>query len=154
MIRRVTNLLRGLLIAAIAFAVGSIAGSSAYVHTSLAEITQNPSAFNGKLVEVETFAQLDLVFDKEWTLGEPFEKREVFTFLELSNTPRSLRERLAADITEDKYNRVRVIARGRLRDNCETDSGIITCCFGTSITLQEAEITPIAPVERYTRPKQ
>lgn len=153
MFRRVTNLLRGLLIAAIAFAIGSIAGSSTYVHTSLEEITQNPSAFDGKLVEVETFAQLELVFDNEWTLGEPFEKQEVFTFLQLSATPRSLRERLAADITENEYNRVRVIARGRLRDNCPTDWGS-TCCFGTSITLQEAQITPIAPVERYTRPKQ
>lgn len=136
----------------IAFTIGTIVVPPRHVRTTLEEIAANSAGFDGVLVEVETFAQWDSVFES-WTIGEPFAKEEVMTFLDLSTDPKPLRERLVDKLTENEYNRVKVIARGRVRDNCAPESGILTCCFGRTITLLEAEITPISSVEGYTRPK-
>jgi hypothetical protein len=146
------SLLRKFLIFVIAFTIGSAAAPPTYVRTTLEDITANPSGFHETLVEVETFAQWDLVFES-WTIGEPFEKEQVLTFLDLSTDSQPLRGQLVDGITEDEYPRVKVIARGRVRDNCAAESGIITCCFGRSITLLEAEIRPIGSIERYKRPR-
>ena len=145
--------LRYVLTAAVTFAIGSFVAWPTHVRSTLEDISENPSAYDGKMVELETFAQLGPVFDNSLVLGEPFEKKEIIAFVELSTVSDSLREQLADGLFENEYNRVRVVARGRIRDDCAPERGIAKCCFGWSLTLLQGEITPVGPIERYTRPR-
>lgn len=145
--------LRHLIVAVLTFAIGLLTVPSAgFTPTTLVEISSNVKAFDGKLVEVETYAQLDQVFDREWTAGEPFEKPEIFTFLKLSSEPLQLREQLTLNLSDSEYYRVKVLIRGRVRDNCREDDGITKCCFGISMALEDATLHQTGEVERFIRP--
>lgn len=147
------SILRYLVIATLTFLIGLLTvPDSRYIRTSLSDISSDVSSFDGKLVEVETYAQVDPVFDGDWIAGEPFEKREIFTFLKLATASQDLQKELAADVSELQYNRVKVTIRGRVKDNCAQTGGITTCCFGSSMTLENATMRRIGMVERYSRP--
>lgn len=118
--------------------------------TSLEEISNNIEQYEGRLVEVETFAQFDEVFD--WRIGEPFEKAERTTFLKISNESAlmsRLKNELSANWSGKQFNRVKVRARGILNDNCNDG---VTCCVGQSMTLEDASVTVIGPVTKHSNP--
>jgi hypothetical protein len=144
----VKNVLKGFLVTALAFVVGLVAVRSIIERTSLEAISANVSAYEGKLVEFETYAQFASYSRSSIWLGQPFDKKEMDADVESRDDLSSLRNVLANDFSEKEYYRVKVIARGRVEDNCAHS----TCCFGQSITLLDAEIVPIGPAERYRIP--
>lgn len=144
------GLFRNLLIATLAFAIGLAAANAFVTPTTLEEISRNISSYEGKRVVVETYAQFENVLG--WTIGEPFEKYERTTFIEFdSDRLNHLRQDLAHDLPAQSYYRVRVRATGTVEDNC--NDGIITCCFGESMTLKDGSLSVIGDVESYTRPE-
>ena len=135
--------------ASVAFIVGTISLHVIFEPTTLEEITANTSHFEGRLVQFETYAQVE--FGTEIQLGQPFEKPEAPTCIRSGSGLEPLRKTLAQNSTENEYNRIKVIARGFIYDNC---SHGITCCFGRSMELSNAEIIPTGPIERYHPPLQ
>ena len=114
--------------------------------TTLEEISADPGHFEGRLVEFETYAQTGP--DPEIWLGQPFEKREVSAIAESDSDLEFLRKVLAQNATKHEYNRIKVVARGVIHDNCAHR----TCCFSQSVILSNAEIIPVDSVERYRLP--
>ena len=139
--------LKNLLVMLAAFAGGIISIHVIFEPVTLEEISANPLHFDGRRVEFETYAQTGP--DAEIWLGQPFEKRELPAFIRSDSNLRPIETILVQNFTEGEYNRIKVFARGIINDNC---SHGIPCCFGQSVTLSEAEITPVGPVERYSPP--
>lgn len=142
------KILRYTFIFLLTFYGGLLASEFSYDATTLGEITADIKFYDGRFVEIRTYAQLDS-FDGSWTAGEQWEKLEASTFLELEHEPLHLREQLTQNISLSAYNRVEVILRGRVRDNCV---GGLTCCFGNSLTIVDATIDPLGTIEYYSRP--
>lgn len=140
--------LRYVFVGLLAFYVGLLAFEFWYVHTTLAEITANIKHYDGRLVEIETYLQVDS-FEGGWTAGEQWEKPEAFTILQLTNEPAQLRDKLSHHLSLSEYNRVKVLLRGRVKDQC---TGGNTCCFGQVIKIEDASFVQIGPIEPYTRP--
>jgi len=135
----------------VAFGIGVIGTYRIAEKTNLEKITADIDHYDGRRVEIETYAQLDS-FENEWFVGEQFEKREAFTYLNVSDDSPSintLREQLRENLTENEYNRIKVRVVGTLHDNCNKG---VTCCFGPILKLSDAQITPINSIERYVRP--
>ncbi len=111
-------------------------------------------------VEIETYAQLESYDENSWYIGEPFEKNEVWTNLDLeknSTNLDALHFQLKENLSERNYKRAKVLVRGTIKDDCKTDAGngskiSFGCCFGKSITIKAQEVIQLAPVENYIRP--
>lgn len=112
-------------------------------------------------MEIETYIQLKGYDENDWYIGEPFEKKESMTSLNLeknSTNLDALHSQLKENHSEKNYKRAKVLVRGTVKDDCKIDrseSGTLSfgCCFGKSITLQATEVIQLSPVEDYTRPE-
>lgn len=143
--------LQYLLVAVTTFAIGVILANSSVTNTTLEEITANIGDFEGRWVVVETYAQIDGDFG--WTIGEPSEKSERLTSLKLRDQSTDLdtvRDQMVSRSSSDDYPRIKVLVRGLVEDNC--NDGIL-CCFGETMTLEQASITVLKQPEMYSRPK-
>lgn len=143
--------LRYLLVAVMTFTIGVVVAKSGVTNTTLEEITINISHFEGRWVQVETYAQIDEDFG--WTVGQPFEKSERVTFVKFRHQATELdaiRNQMVSSTSSDIYPRVKVLVLGLVEDNC---SGGIPCCFGETMTLEQASIKVLEQPEMYSRPK-
>lgn len=127
---------------------------------SIQTITNYTSFYDGMNVEIETYVQLESYDENIWYIGEPFEKMEVRTSLDLeenSTNLDNLRIQLKENLAKQSYKRAKVLVRGTVKDDCKVDrseSGTLSfgCCFGKSITIKAREVIQLSPVEDYTRP--
>ena len=140
---------RGWFVGLITFVIGFSFAYTPVIKTSLEEISAKIEAYEGRLVEVETYAAFDDVLD--WRYGEPFEKAERWTSVELVDESfqlAQLKGQLTKDWSDKSHNRVKVRVRGLLEDNCNDGT---TCCFGESMSLKNATLTVVGPVTPYSR---
>lgn len=145
------RVLKYFLVAFTTFVIGTILSYERATPTTLEEISRHIDQFEGRLVEVETFAQNEEVVG--WTIGEPFDKYERMTFIELRNSSSdldALGNRLASQSSLETYPRIKVRVRGWVEDNCNNG---IPCCFGETMTLKQASVMVLSPPEMYSRPK-
>ena len=128
---------------------------------SIQTITNYTSFYDGMNVEIETYIQLESLDEDTWYIGEPFEKMEVWTYLDLeknSNNLDTLHSQLKENLTKQSFKRAKVRVRGTVKDNCKSEmskgGGISlgSCCYGKSITIKTQEIIQLSPVEDYTKP--
>lgn len=122
---------------------------------SLETISKYTSFYDEMQVEIETYAQLENFDENLWSIGEPFEKYEAMTFLNLENNSTNLENlkfQLKENLTINSYKRAKVLVRGEVKDNCNR-RGISACCFGKTMTIKAREVIQLAPVEDYTRPE-
>ena len=129
-------------------------------NVSIQTITNYTLFYDGINVEIETYVQLESFDENIWYIGEPFEKMEVWTSLDLEKTSTNLdtlHSELKENLSEQSYKRAKVLVRGTVKDDCKVDrseSGTLSfgCCFGKSITIKAQEVIQLAPVEDYIRP--
>lgn len=148
------RLFQYLLVGFATFMIGVMLVYDHVTFTTLEEITRNIGHYEGRVVEVETFAQTDQDFG--WTIGEPFDKYERLTFIEFRNASNeldALRHNMASQSSLETYPRLRVRVRGTVEDHCN-DDGIVRCCFGETMTLKEASVKVLSPPEMYSRPER
>jgi hypothetical protein len=148
------RLLLFLIISISTFFLGLFSARESYHPVSLEEITQNIDYYEGKSVEIVTYASLFDIEEKNLTIGEPYEKKEALTFLDLppnSIDADGLRNRLAENFSFNRHKRVKVIVTGQVSNNCNKG---ITCCFGKSLAIITKDIKPIGQIEDYTVPTQ
>lgn len=125
-----------------------------YPLVSLEEISAKSEYFDGKYVEIITYAQLDRFDQKDFTIGEPLEKRESLTFLRLEENSLnldSLKETLSENYSVNQYKRVKVKVRGKVYDNCNKG---VTCCVGNTIDFITESVEQIDQIEDYTVPEK
>jgi hypothetical protein len=141
-----------------AFGVGVYRVSSPKV--SLEKVSNYTFFYDGMNVEIETYAQLTTYDKDNWYIGEPYEKKEIFTDLDLENNSASLdilHSQLKENLSEQKYKRAKVLVKGTVKDNCKTDASggkiVFGCCFGRSITIKARDIIQLEPVEDYIKPE-
>lgn len=145
--------LLNLLIPLLTFSLGVGIYRTASPAVSIAAITDYTFFYDGMNVQIETYAQLASYDENEWYLGEPFEKKEVFTQLDLENNSTNLitlHSQLKENLSKQHFRRAKVLVRGTIQDNC---NGSVTCCFGKSITVKAQEVIQLEPVEDYTLPE-
>lgn len=154
------KLISGFFVALLTFALGIFIYRVSSPKVSLETISKYTAFYDGMNVTVETYAQLKSYDDKSWYIGEPSEKMEIWTNLDISNVHinlETLHTQLKEDLNEQSYKRVRVLVKGKVIDSCNhlSDNGTITfgCCFGKSIKIVAQEVKQLAPVEVYTRPE-
>jgi hypothetical protein len=157
---RVLSSLRNIFIALVTFAIGTSIGSDWAPKTTLEEISKDTPYYDGRMVQVESYVAFEAIgIDFSlWTLGEPFEKPEITTVLDMqkvewtSPTISELRRQLSTNRSAERHNRARVRVIGRVRDNCNPTSGI-TCCFGRIVTIDVSSLTRLEEVELYSIPR-
>jgi hypothetical protein len=97
-----------------------------------------------------------------WSIGEPYNKEEVWTILDLeanSSDLNALHSQLKENLSKQSFKRAKVLVKGIVQDNCTpltSESGEILssrCCFGRTITIKAQEITQLEPVEDFTKPE-
>ena len=142
-----------ILVALLTFAIGVSMCGLFVTHTSIEDISKDSASYNGRIVEIESYLSLNSRENdgQEWMLGEPFEKPEAWTYLDIKTDTSlliELRNKLAVNLPERQYNRAKVVVVGRVTDNCLSS----TCCFGRSITIDVSSITQTGPVELYSVP--
>ena len=150
-----------LLIQILTFTIGVGIYRTVSPNISIATISEYTFFYDGMDVEIETYVQLKGYDKNDWYIGEPFEKKEVLTSLNLEQNSTdldALHFQLKENLSEENYKRAKVLVRGTVKDDCKIDrseSGTISfgCCFGKSITLQAKEVVQLSPVEDYTRPE-
>ncbi len=113
-------------------------------------------------VQIETFAQLESYDENSWYLGEPFEKKEVWTILDLegnSTNLDTLHFQLKENLSKQHFKRAKVLVKGTVKDNCipEVSKGggvtLSGCCYGRSMTIKAQEVIQLEPVEDYNLPE-
>lgn len=141
-----------LIISISTFCFGVLTAPNSYKQVSLEEITQNIKYYDGKRVEIITYAQIFRVDEESIIIGEPFEKNEIITFLDLEensiNYP-ALQKQLTENFSIHKYKRVKVKVTGKVYNNCNKG---FTCCFGKSLKIITESIEQIGQIEDYTVP--
>jgi len=153
--------LLNLLIPLLTFTLGVGIYRIASPNVSIATISGYTFFYDGMNVKIQTYAQLASYDENEWYLGEPFEKKEVFTHLDLeknSTNLDTLHSQLKENLSKQNFKRAKVLVRGTIKDNCipeVSNGGGITlgCCFGRSITVKAQEVIQLEPVEDYTLPE-
>ena len=154
--------LLNLLIPLLTFTLGVGIYRIALPEVSIATISEYTFFYDGMNVQIETYAQLASYDENEWYLGEPFEKKEVFTHLNLENNSTNLvilHSQLKENLSKQNFKRAKVLVRGTVKDNCipevSKDGGITLsgCCYGRSITIKAQEVIQLEPVEDYTLPE-
>lgn len=146
--------LLNLLIPILTFIVGVGIYRISTPNVSVVTLTNYTAFYEGMNVEVETYAQLQPFDSKLLYLGEPFEKPEVWTYVnteENSLNIDNLRNQLKENLTNNHFKRAKVRVIGTVEDNCNKG---ITCCFGKSITIKAQEVTQLEPVKDYDLPEQ
>lgn len=121
---------------------------------SLETISGDTEFYDGQDIVIKTYIQLTYFDENSFYLGE-IEKKHVMTHLNIDNVNLdidSLHKKLKVNLSENNYNRALVLVKGKVQDNCNIE-GIISCCFGKTITIKAQEIKQLAPVEYYKRPK-
>lgn len=122
---------------------------------SLETVSKYTTFYDEMNVEIETYAQLENAEENLWSIGEPFEKYEAWTFLNLENNTtylENLSSQLRENFSKNNYKRVKVLVKGTVNDNCNR-RGISACCFGKTMTIKAREVVQLAPVEDYSRPE-
>ncbi len=108
-------------------------------------------------IEIETYAQLEFFDENIWYIGEPFEKRQIFTILDLEeNTTdlEDLKSQLKENLSKFHNKRVKVLVTGKIEDNCNGSTLETTiCCFGNSMTIHAQKVVQLTLVEDYIRPE-
>lgn len=125
-------------------------------NVSLETVSKYTYFYDGINVEIETYAQLENFDGNSWTIGEPFEKYEAVTFLNLENNStnlENLKSQLKENLTINFYKRAKVLVKGEVKDNCNV-RGFANCCFGKTMTIKAREVIQLAPVEDYSRPEE
>ena len=152
--------LLNLLIPLLTFTLGVGIYRIALPEVSIATISEYTFFYDGMNVQIETYAQLASYDGNEWYLGEPFEKKEVFTHLNLENNSTNLvilHSQLKENLSKQNFKRAKVLVRGTVEDNCKTNTGggkiSFGCCFGRSITVKAQEVIQLKHVEDYTLPE-
>lgn len=148
--------LLNLLIPILTFSIGVGIYRTASPNVSIETISEYTFFYDGMNVEIETYIQLEGSDDNFWYIGEPFEKKEVWTYLDLernSTNLDALHSQLKENLSERNYKRAKVLVRGTIRDNCKMSDGIARCCFGRSMTIKVQEVIQLGPVEDYARPE-
>jgi hypothetical protein len=153
--------LLNLLIPILTFVIGVGIYRISSPNVSLAAISEYTFFYNGMNVQIETYAQLESYDGNSWYIGEPFEKQEVSTYLDLENNLTNLdtlHSQLKENLSEQKFKRVKVLVKGTVKDNCNQQGktgGSISfgCCFGRSITIKAQEVIQLEPVEDYISPE-
>src|SRR5262245_46451125 len=82
-----------------------------YPLVSLEEISRNSEYYDGKTVEIVTYAHLFEIDDKTLVIGEPYEKPESFTYLDLKENSLNLyflQKQLSENFSLNHYKRVKV----------------------------------------------
>ncbi len=140
-----------LIISISTFCFGVLTAPNSYKQVSLEEITQNCKYYDGKRVEIITYAQIFRVDEESIIIGEPFEKNEIITFLDLEENSinlAALQKQLTEDYSINKFKRVKVRVIGKVFNNCKE----VTCCFGKSFKIIAESIEQIGQIEDYTVP--
>lgn len=142
------------------FAAGVFIYRNSTPKVSLETISAHTWFYDGMNVEIESYAQLEFFDENGWSIGAPFEKKEVMTYLDLENNLTNIENlhlQLKEDLSKNHYKRAKVLVKGVVKDNCNhfSANGTISfgCCFGRSITIKAQEVKQLAPVEDYTRPE-
>lgn len=147
----VQRLLTPLFVGFLTFSLGIVVSYPFAIPTTLEAISRDIGSYEGKVVEVETYAQVDDLV--EWTAGEPFEKFERMTFIKFSQENSELlllRQSLSSNYRDVDHLRVKVRVRGLVEDNCNDG---IPCCFGETMTLKNATLSVIGTIETHSRPQ-
>jgi hypothetical protein len=138
------------------FAIGVGIYRISVPNVSLETISEHTVFYDGMNVEIETYVQLTHFDENEWYLGEPFEKKQIFTWLKIgTSNPKidKLHNELKEGLSETYFKRAKVLVKGKIKDNCKSNELTITCCFGKSLTITAQEVNQLAPIENYTIPK-
>jgi hypothetical protein len=150
MLNEVLKVLRNIVVTLLAFLVGVLATGGVTTLTTLEVVSREIEQFEGRRVTVETYATYDNI--SGWAVGEPFEKPERYTSLELEEynvAYEKLADTLAPRPNDKSYFRVKVIVTGLVEDNCNDG---VTCCFGETMTLRNAKFRVLTDPEIYTIP--
>ncbi len=152
--------LLNLLIPLLTFAIGVGTYTSVSPNVSIETLAGYTSFYDGRDVEIETYAQLASYDENIWYIGDYSEKKGVLTYLDLEKNAINLdylHSQLRENLSEQNFKRVKILVKGKVKDNCRMDRSegskiSFGCCFGKSITIQAKEVIQLEPVEDYTRP--
>jgi hypothetical protein len=151
-----------ILIFILSFAIGVGIYRISSPTVSIETISNHTFFYNGMSVHLETYAQLESYDENLWYLGEPFEKKEVWTNLDLeqnSSDLTALHSQLKENLSKQHFKRAKVLVKGIVKDNCIPEvskGGGVTlggCCFGRSITIKAQEVIQLEPVKDYALPE-
>ena len=146
------KLLFFLLISISTFFIGLFSVSESYPIVSLADVTEDSEYYDGKTVEIITFARIYDLEDKKIIIGEPYEKPEAFTSLDLKENSINLdflKNQLSENFSLNNYKRVKVRVIGKVYDNCNKGG---TCCVGKTLKIITKSVTRTGQIEDYTIP--
>ena len=151
-----------LLIPILTFALGVGIYRVSSPKVSLEKISNYTFFYDGINVEIETYAQLTSYDKENWYIGEPYEKKEVFTNLDLENNSTNLdilHSQLKENLSEQKFKRAKVLVKGTVKDDWKIDTWTngdkirFGCCCGKSLTVKAQEVIQLEPVEDYIKPE-
>jgi hypothetical protein len=153
----ILNLLMPILTFALGVGIYRISSPTVSIET----ITEYTFFYDGMNVQIETYVQLEHFDENNWYIGEPFEKKEVWTNLDLENNSTDvtdLHSQLKENLSKEQFKRAKVLVKGVVKDDSKLEpskSGTISfgCCFGKSITIKAQEVTQLEPVGDYIRPE-
>ena len=143
-----------LIILLITFFVGISSVPKSYPLISLEEISKNSEYYDGKKVEITTYMYLDRFDQKDFMIGEPYEKYESNTSLDLNENLVNLdflKTSLSANYSVNHYKRIKVRVKGKVIDNCNKG---ITCCFGKTLRIIAESVDQIGQIEDYSVPEE
>ena len=118
---------------------------------SLETISNSPKRYDDKTIEVIDYVYVWDFSPKDWRLGDEDHRSRYGASVGLEFNgpkPRALERLLTENLTVEAHNRVKVRVKGRVKDNCNIP-GVMTCCFGRTMTIIVETIVPVGNVERY-----
>lgn len=130
-------------------------------NVSLETVSKYTYFYNGMNVEIESYLQA-VSYDDDDTLflGDFSNPTGTATYIHPSDTQLDLshlKNELNENFSDQKFKRVKVLVRGKVKDNCNiiSDNGAISfgCCFGKTMTIKAREVIQLAPVEDYSLPE-
>lgn len=145
-----------LIIPILTFVVGVGIYRFSIPNSSLNNIANYTTLYDGVDVQIETYAQLADTESEYYYLGDFDTKTKALFLLDTeksSTNLASLHNELAGNFSDKHFKRVKVLIIGKVQDNCKSDGLTFDCCFGRTITIKAQEVKQLEPIEDYTMPE-
>ena len=145
--------LASFIIPIITFSLGVFIYRNSTPKVSIEALTNQTNFYDGMNMQIKTYAQLELTDEKVLYLGEPFEKYEAWTYINIKDSTiniENLRNQLKVGLSKKHFKRAKVLVEAVVQNNCFKGT---RCCSGESITINAQEVRQLEPIKNYILPE-